>query len=756
MAARITKRIEHFFIHGGAAMKQSVTEPRAHEAHGALSLRTLNRVLAGAVVVCLAGMLAGTWLTITGLPPVPERVESEDGILLFTDGDITAGKEVFLKYNLMSYGSLLGNGAYYGPDYTAEYLHLISEGLPAQREEAIDRLRHTQPVSGVLSVPSWWAETHERARAYYERFYVTGNARAGVGPRTIPTAEEAHRFADFVAWTGWISVAQRPGSEGSYANNWPYVPVLGNTPTPGNLFWSAMTIAIVLLLAAGVVVVYEYVSVEAIPDLPAILPPGRQKIFSAQKAVVPLFAVAALLFLIQTVAGGYLANAFASREDFYGLFEKLGLQRAVIAPFSALRAVHVDLGVIWVVGLWMASALFIAPFLGGAERPWLRRGTRALTAVILVSVIGSLIGIYLATRNLIGQNWFWLGSEGMEYVDMGRVWKIGIAAAFALWIALMLGWYLKIMKQPSGHLQRVLVGIGIGISAAFLPSLFFLPESNFVLADFWRWWTVHLWVEGIFAFFQVAVLATLFWSLKLVDREMVTKSVYLEGILVVLAGSFSIGHHYWWVGEPSFWISIGSIFSTLEIVPLFLLLFHALGAYRKIQEPASNPHRLALLFLIASAVWQFIGSGVLGLILNLPIINYYEHGTYLTVAHAHGSFLGGFGFLSIGLMLYALRFSTTESAWPARSFRWSFYLLNAGLALMLFISVTPVGLIQVFAAFSKTFHASRELAFYEQPAVQLLMKARMPGDTLIIVGAALLALPIIKLAWQNRKVGAGV
>ncbi|NIR25828.1 MAG: cytochrome B, partial [Gammaproteobacteria bacterium] len=515
----------------------------------------------------------------------------------------------------------------------------------------------------------------------------------------------------------------------------------------------AATVAIVLLLAAVIVLAYEHLEVEPVPDLPTIQPPGEQKIQPAQKAAIPLFAISSGLFAIQTFAGGYIANAFASREDFYGLFQMLGLQRAVLLPFTAMRAIHVDLGVLWVIGMWMAAALFVAPFLEGTERPWLKNITRLLVVVIAVSVLGSLIGLYLAIRNVLGESWFWLGTEGMEYVDMGRLWKLGITAAFALWIALMVGWYGRIMKQKVGHIQRILVGIGVGISAAFLPSLAFLPASHFVLADFWRWWTVHLWVEGIFAFFQVAAIGVVFLNLNLVTREMVTKSIYLEGILVVVAGSFAIGHHYWWIGEPSFWISIGSIFSTLEVVPLFMLLVHAFDTYRKM-DTNSKPqyHRIALLFLIASAVWQFLGSGVLGLILNFPIINYYEHGTYLTVAHAHGSFLGGFGFLAIGLMLYSLRFTVSEANWPRRAFTWSFYLLNAGLFLMLVVSVTPVGLIQIFEAFSNTYHASRELAFYQQPIVTRLMELRMPGDTLVLLGAVLLFLNTTKTVLISRAI----
>jgi len=697
-------------------------------------------------------MALGTFFTLSGLPPIPKRVEDEKGTLLFTNEDIQAGKEVFLKYNLMSYGTLLGNGAYYGPDYTAEYLNFVSKKIREFVPEETEKVRNIQMVDGILRLPNWWAEVHSAARSYYENFYVNGNPAAGIGQGTIPTVKEARHFTDFIAWSAFISIMDNPQSDGSYTNNWPYEPNLGNVPTPKNLFWTTATIAIVLFLAALIVIAFEYLKLESIPDLPVIGQPGTQEILPAQRAVIPLFAIATLLFLIQTFAGGYIANAFASREDFYGIFQMIGLERSVVFPFAAIRSIHVDLGVLWVIGMWMAAALFLAPFLGGKARPWVKNATRALTIIICISVVGSLIGIYLATRDMLGGCWFWLGTEGMEYVDMGRIWKLGITAAFGLWIVLMLGWYGSVMKQQSGHIQRVLVGIGIGISAAFLPSLFFLPDSHFVLADFWRWWTVHLWVEGIFAFFQVTALATVFFSLNLVDKETVTKSIYLEGFLVVVAGSFAIGHHYWWIGEPSFWISNGSIFSTLEVIPLFMLLFHALSSYRKLRaESIQFPHRVALLFLAASAVWQFIGSGVLGLILNFPIINYYEHGTYLTVAHAHGSFLGGFGFLAIGLMLYSLRFTVSESHWPNRFLHWSFYLLNIGLLLMLAVSVVPVGLIQIFEAFSNTFHASRELAFYQQGVVQLLMKLRMPGDTLIILGAFLLAFQILKMALKTKR-----
>lgn len=725
--------------------------PNASLSPNPIALRTLNRTFFVLVILCILAMVMGTYFTFVGLPPIPSVVVTSDGEELFTYDDLTAGKAVFHKYNLMSYGTLLGNGAYYGPDYTAEYLGFVARGLEGRDAADLDRVRTFEITDNTLTLPDWWRDVHLQVQEHYVDFYVDGIPETGVGPGTIPTVEEAHRLADFIAWAAWISINERPGSDGSYTNNWPYEPALGNVPTPTNLFWTTMTVAIVLFLAALIVIGYELLRVEPIPELPEATP-GHFTVSVAQRALLPLFAIAALLFLVQTMAGGYIANAFSSRGDFYGLFGLFGLERATVLPFSAVRAVHVDLGVFWVLGMWMASALFLAPFLGGRERPWLGKVTKLMTAAIVLSVVGTVFGIYLSVRDFLGDSWFWFGSEGMEYVDMGRVWKYALTAGFALWIVLLWGWYGKVLRSEKGHVQRILVGIGIAISVAFLPSLWFLPSSHFVLAEFWRWWTVHLWVEGIFAFFQVAVTAIVLLNLRLVSRDIVTKSVYLEGFLVVLAGTLAIGHHYWWVGEPAFWISVGSIFSTLEVVPLFLLLFHALGSYRKMgSRPETSTHRVAMYFIVASAIWQFIGSGVLGLIINFPIVNYYEHGTYLTVAHAHGSMLGGFGFLAIGLVLYGLRFLVPDQRWPEKPLMLSFHTLNAGLFLMLFISVVPVGLIQLNEVFTTTYDAARSLAFYQQPVIKTFMKLRLPGDTLIIFGAAVLAYHVVRIWWLSRR-----
>ncbi|MFA0752024.1 MAG: hypothetical protein SLRJCFUN_002427, partial [Candidatus Fervidibacter sp.] len=408
--------------------------------------------------------------------------------------------------------------------------------------------------------------------------------------------------------------------------------------------------------------------------------------------------------------------------------------RMAVLPFQFVRTVHTATAVIWVVGMWMSAALYTALLIGGKEQSWHRPVAYLSVAVLTISVVGTLAGLYASVKGWTSSPL--LGSEGTEYLEMGRLWRSGIALGFTLW-AIVLASVLQSARERWRPLLNLLTVNGIGITAAFFASFFYRPDSHWVVIDFWRWWVVHHWVEGIFAFFQLLVLGWFFAGLKLVSNEEVTKSLYLEGAFVLLAGFLAVGHHFWWVGEPSFWLGIGGVFSTLEVIPLFLLLSTALRTLQ-VNGMAKTLHRLPFAYFVASALWQFIGSGVLGLLINLPVVNYYEHGTYLTVAHGHGSFLGAFGFLALGMLLYVVRHAN-PNGWNERRLWISFWLLNIGLTLMLVLSVIPVGVLQLLEAIGRDYATARSLAFYEQPVVHLLNKLRLPGDAMIIVGAFLLA-----------------
>lgn len=519
-----------------------------------VTLKGISRALMVTVALSMVVMVAGAVYTYRLVPPVPDRVVTPDGTVVYGAADIAEGKVVFQRRSLMDYGTVLGNGGYFGQDFTVEYLDRIAGMLrDAYARERFGRgfadlsvpdqagvasrvqaeLKRNTFDGSVLTVSPAFAAAHRRTREWYADHFVNGDLDAGIAPRAIRSAEDAHRLADFVGWTAWFAVANRPGREYSYTNNWPPDPAIGNVATPLNFFWTVATLGIVFLMIGLLLLAYRYVSLEPM----TITPVPEVRGFNAgpfQRALIPLFLVATALFFIQTLAGGYLANAFASRTDFYGIFGRLGLLRMDVLPFQAIRAIHVDLAVLWVVGMWMASALFLAPFLGGENTRGLGRGAGLLTVVLVLSVAGSLGGIYLGTRGWLGRWWFWLGSEGLEYVEMGRLWKLGIIAAFAIWLVLMGRSLWRRLREPVGHLPRLLILTGGAIAAAFLASLAYRPETNFVVTDFWRWWTVHLWVEGIFAFFQLIVTALLLGGMGLITGEVAAKSIYFEAVVVLL------------------------------------------------------------------------------------------------------------------------------------------------------------------------------------------------------------------------------
>jgi len=727
-----------------------------------LTISQMNRLLIVVILASVTVLLWGTVQTYRSLPPLPEAFVAPDGQVVFTRADIKAGQAAFQRYNLMGFGTLLGNGSYFGPDFTAEYLALLRDGLVerfAQREfdrlppalgseqeaqvlaQAQTNARSTKQEGNQILISTEWAEVHQDIVKIYQERFVNGKPELGVASDTL-RPEEAETLTAFVGWTAWFSLAPRPGSDGSYTNNFPPMPDLGLTPTSQTLAWTAWTLGLVLFLALLIVLAYTFVEVEPIPELPLLSEVADQPLNFLQKAALFLLAGCVLVFLAQSLAGGYLANAYADRADFYGLFNWLGLERMAVLPFQAIRAAHTTMAIIWVVGMWMAGSVYIALLLGGNAKPWHRPVAILSIGVLTLSVAGTMAGIYASIRGWItGPEWAIIGSEGTEYLEMGRLWRAGLGLGFVLWTVILISILASARVRWRPLLNLLMLAVG-GITAAFFASFIYRPDSHWVVIDFWRWWTVHNWVEGIFAFFQLLVTGWFLAGLRLVTREEVTKSAYLEGILVLLAGFLAIGHHFWWVGEPTMWLGVGSVFSTLEVLPLFLLLFSALRVLKAKAVILPTQHRLPLYFFLAAAVWQFIGSGILGLLINLPVVNYYEHGTFLTVAHSHASFLGGFGFIALGLLLYAIRHAGPDG-WSERRLFWGFWALNVGLALMLVVSVVPVGVLQLLEAMQVDYAAARSLAFYQQPLVFLLNELRLPGDTLIILGAALLAWEVV-------------
>ncbi|WP_440990257.1 nitric-oxide reductase large subunit [Haloarchaeobius baliensis] len=737
---------------------------------------TLAKLLAVVFVFNLLVMGAGALYSYEHTPPIPKEVAGPGGETVVTDAQVREGKTVMQQNGLMNHGSILGNGAYYGVDYTADALRLKTQfmreyyaderygeaydALPAEEQAAVDSLVRSDLADGTVddrirySTAELYA--HQQVRDVYVERYHEGARERGVPADTIDSAAEARRFADFALWTAWISHTDRPGGDASFTNEWPFAPDAGNSPTGGAMMWSS--ISLVLLVGGAGFGVWLYKSVELpepkvgaveIPD------PSEVDLHPSQRAATRFIPIAAGLFLVQTLLGGLLAHYYVERDGFFGLGELLGVDIVALFPFSMAKTFHLDLGILWIATLWLGAGLFLPALLTGHEPDRQKTYIHVLLGALVVATVGGLAGVWLGAQGYIdGEFWWIIGNEGLEYLEVGRLWQFGLLVGFGLWTVLVArGFRPMLDREPRYGLAHMIIYAGGSIGLLFVSGMLYTPQTNIVMTEFWRWWVVHMWVEGAFEFFIVAVVALTLVSMGLLRKRSAEKAVVFEALFVMGTGVIGVSHHYWWVGQPDVWVPLGTVFSTLELIPLVLILFEAINEYRALATAGEDfPYTLPFRFIVASGLWNFVGAGVLGFFINLPLINYYEHGTYLTVGHAHAAMFGAFGFLALGMATYMLRLSTAPGEWVEKRLRWAFWLWNVGLAVMVFVSVLPVGFLQLDAAFTESYAYARSLEFYNSETIQLLFWARLPGDTLIILGTAVFAYDVLVKRFSLRDV----
>jgi nitric oxide reductase subunit B len=742
------------------------------------SERTGSRALVALFVANLVAMTLGAWVSRKKAPPVPDEIRGPDGETVVTAEQVRAGKKAFQANGLMNHGSILGNGSYFGVDLTADALALKAEFMReyyarrrgAESVEALEadgravvedrverELDADAPEGAVVRYSAAEAYAHRRIRDRYVDRYHGGAPERGIPSGFVDSPDQAERIADFALWTAWMAHTDRPGSDHSYTNDWPYVPGTGNRPTGQVLVWS--TISVVLLVAGGGVGVWAYHALDfAEPTTEAVdIPsPDEVSITPSQYAAAWYVPVAGALFVVQTLVGALLAHYYVERTGFFDIGDALGIDVVSLVPFSVGRTWHVNLAVLWITMLWLAGGLFLPGLFTDRDPPWQAEGTAALLVALVVSTVGAFAGVWLGIQGEFGtpedgELWWWLGSEGLEYLETGRFWKLLLLGALVGWTGLVLRSVRRVEETPTG-LGHFVAYAGGSIALMFGASMLYTPETNMAVTEFWRWWVVHMWVEGVFEFFVTAVISVALVSMELIEQPDAEKAILFEVFAIMAAGIVGVSHHYWWVGLPDLWVPIGTTFSTLEFVPLVFVLYRSLGEYRSLRaQDEAFPYELPLLFIVGSSVWNFVGGGVLGFFINLPVINYYEHGTYLTVAHAHAATFGAFGLLALGLGAYVLRVVTPEAAWDPTWFRGAFWLTNVGLAVMTVASLLPIGFLQLRTAYGDGYDAARSLEFYEQSHVRTLLWARTLGDTPMILGALAFTVGAIRHLYAARR-----
>jgi nitric oxide reductase subunit B len=754
---------------------------------------TVGRVLIAAVVLGFSVLLLGGYGIYKNRAPIPGATTTVDGAVVFTGEQIRGGQAVYQKYGLMDWGSVLGHGTYIGPDFTAEVLHRRVELLreTASREQFgvayadLDETRRPSAdaaakrsikanrydsVDDRLTLNAAEADAFRVIESEVRKRFTEGEPERALPAGTISEdhvpagrrawvaeGDQVHQLAAFFWWTSWLAGAERPDVDGkpsgsTYTNNWPFDPAAGNVESTDAMLWSGVSVAALLLLLPIVILVWwrgRYVMEDAYEEgkLPA-LDPRWLPVHPSQKKAMKFFVVAGALFLLQTLLGGYLAHSYVEGSKFYGVDVGAWL------PFAVAKTWHLQLAIFWIAAAWMGMGIYVAPLVGGREPK--RQGllVDVLFGAVVAVALGSLAGEWLGVKGRLGDWWWWLGHSGWEIVELGKLWQVLLAVGFGLWIVIVWRALADALRgeKDKGGLVHLFLLAAVSIPLMFCATFLMTPGTHLTMADYWRWWIVHLWVEGMFEVFAVIALGVLMVNMGLVTAKSTARALKFQLLILLGSGIVGTGHHYYWIGSTSLWLGLGACFSALEVVPLTLLAVEAYDQWRIIKQGGSSfAYRHVFMFLTAVAFWNLFGAGVLGFLVNLPSVNYYEHGSFLTANHGHGALMGVFGMLAIALALYCVRNTTTEEGWKSRLFTVSFWGLNVGLLGMILVTLTPVGVLQLGHAMDHGFWSARSLAFYQQPIVQGLLWARVVPDAIFIgLGVVPLVAGLV-IAFRNAR-----
>jgi nitric oxide reductase subunit B len=705
----------------------------------------------------IMGLLA--YRTYTDEPPIPAQVVDANGKVLFTGQDITAGQEIFLKNGLMEYGSIFGHGAYLGPDFTADYLHRAAEmavdyyggtSSDAARQRTIDdfKTNHYDRATGVLIYSAAQTDAFQKLTAYYAGFFGTPTTKFGLRPNAITDPEKIRQLTAFFSWSAWAASALRPNKDYSYTNNWPPESLVGNHATAETILWSVLSL-VALLGGIGLLLAafgrWNFLGWHGREEQRILFrPPDEVMLTPAQRSCAWFFFVMALLFFLQTLLGGATQHYRAELSDFFGF--DLGR----VLPFNIARTWHLQLAIFWVATSFLAAGIFLVPMITGREprgQSWL---SYSLLGALAVVVFGSLAGEYAGISGWIQNGWSWFGNQGFEYLDLGRFWQILLTIGLFFWVIILLrGLRGRLRMEHMGNMPWLFFFSSLAIPAFYAVGLLARTDSNFTTTDFWRFWVVHLWVEDFLELFTTVMVAYIFVLLGVVHQRVALRLIYLDIVLYSAGGVIGTMHHLYFSGEPAMHMALGAFFSAAEVIPLTFLTVEAwsflqLGAQQGSQARTPFPHFWAVMFLASVGFWNFLGAGIFGFLVNLPIVSYYEIGTALTANHAHAAMMGVYGMLAVGLALFCLRYMIPEKLWSDRAAKISFWSLNLGLAWMVFASLFPLGLLQLYHSVSVSYFDARSLNFLSNHTNAMLEWLRLPGDALFIVGGTL---PILYLCW---------
>ncbi len=733
-------------------------------------------------VICVLSFAVLGWVgtdIYVKAPPIPQQVVSAKGQVLFSGEQIQHGQEAWLSAGGQQLGSVWGHGSYLAPDWSADWLHreaLALREIRAQRDfgktfEQLDigqqaqlngllkaemRRNTYEARNGTLTLSEDRAVAVQQLARHYTGLFGDDQSQDALREQYAMVAGSLKKPADrealaaFFFWTAWSATTDRPGETGlSYTSNWPHEPLVGNTPTASIGIWSIASVILLIAAIAGMIFYNSTVHEPADP-----VPPRDDPLFSlkptpSMQATKKYFYVVIGLILAQVGMGIITAHYAVEGQSFFGF------PLAEILPFTVSRTIHTQFAVLWIATAWLATGLYIAPAISGREPRYQKLGVNLLFYALLFIVAGSTVTGWMGTLQNNGTEFsFWIGNQGLEYTSMGRVWQILLFVGLLFWATLLGRGLLPALRKPSegrGLIAMVFLA-ALCIGGFYATSLAWGPRTHYSMIEYWRWWLVHLWVEGFFEVFATAVIALLFSRLGLIRAATAHTAIVLETIVFLFGGILGTLHHLYFTGTPTSVIAIGAMFSALEVVPLAMVGIEAWRNYRRsTAAPWVQAYKWPILCFISVGFWNVVGAGLLGFSINTPIALYYMQGMNMTAAHGHAALFGVYGMLGIGLLLFCLRGLASRAAWSDQLLRPMFWSLNIGLAMMVFMSLVPAGIYQAWASITHGVWFARSPEVIHSTLMETLVWLRVPGDVVFAVGILFLALFALRLFRGGRS-----
>lgn len=704
-------------------------------------------------------------------PPLYSKIKTESGNVLYTKEDILDGQVVWQSIGGQQIGSIWGHGAYQAPDWTADWLHrelvAYQEIYSKQRfakeykdtnfeEKALiksalsEDYRNSKLVSNEVIISTARLEAFTQTKNYYLSLFSnspelreTRKAYA-IHEEVLPSIERREKMMAFFHWSTWAASTNRPGETHTYTNNWPHEPLIDNKPTNENIYWSILSVILLLGFVGFLTWFYAFKKEEdeVNSSLSPIDPLKLFKLTPSMKALWKYWSVVIVLLILQIVLGGILAHYSVEGQDFYGFPLSKWL------PYSLARTWHIQVALFWIATSFLAAGLFLAPIInGGTDPKYQKFGVNLLFGALLIVVFGSLIGELLAIHQKLNLNLsFWFGHQGYEYTDLGRFWQVLLLVGLGLWLTLMLRCIFPALKTANDSKQLLLLFTAstIAIGLFYGGGIAYGARTHISIMEFWRWWVVHLWVEGFFEVFATVAIAFIFVTLGLIKPQSATKASLFSTSIFLLGGIPGTFHHLYFSGTPTSISAVGACFSALEVVPLVLIGIEAFHTY-KIQHLTSwtKNYKWPILFFVAVAFWNLVGAGLFGFLINPPIALYYMQGLNTTAVHAHGATFGVYGLLSLGLILLIVQSTYKEREWNTRAINISFWGFNIGLSLMILMSLLPIGLIQFAASLDNGLWYARGSEVMQTPIILKLKWIRILGDVIFAAGAFSFAIAVL-------------